>query len=318
MRESRRFRQAPPLLLVLADIIFIGLALVVFALFDHVLPQEFETEVSAENRKVMEEHQKADEPAVQALGAGFAGRFTEGEPVWTETSYTGRNLSVTLSSGQLGRSIYYVQDIYLRDIECLRTAFGQDTYGKGYAEDALALANRKGAVGAINGDYYCLGSLSVIIRDGTLYRDSVDPLESVLVLYRDGSMEVFEEGAFTVAGLIERDAWQTWSFGPSLLDADGHALTEFERKNPEANPRTALGMVEPGHYIFIVVDGRQDGYSYGMTYVELAQLCEQLGMKVAYNLDGGGSARMTFHGALASRPSENREVSDIVYIVDVE
>ena len=89
-------------------------------------------------------------------------------------------------------------------------------------------------------------------------------------------MEIFENGQFTVAGLLEKGVWQTWSFGPALLDANGKAVTEYTRKNPEANPRTAIGMYEPGHYAFIVVDGRQDGYSEGMTYIQLAQMCEQM------------------------------------------
>jgi exopolysaccharide biosynthesis protein len=37
------------------------------------------------------------------------------------------------------------------------------------------------------------------------------------------------------------------------------------------NPRSAIGYYEPGHYCFIVVDGRQNGYSDGMTLDELAQ-----------------------------------------------
>jgi len=334
MKNQGKLKQLHPALIALIDVAVIGLALIVFALFDHAWPRAMETEISEETLQLMARLQEAEQaaqlaqqtqqtqdepqkPAVEPLSGKFADRFTDGEPYWNGSTYVGRNLNVTFSSGQMNTSVYYLQDIYVRDIRCLATALGQDTYGKGYTEDAVELANRKNAIGAINGDFYYMGSLSVIVRNGELYRDSVDPLESVLALYKDGTMEVYEMGQFSVADLISRGVWQTWSFGPALLDANGKAVTEYTRKNPEANPRTAIGMVEPGHYMFIVVDGRQDGYSEGMTYVELAQLCEQLGLTVAYNLDGGGSTRMVFDGQTVSVPSEERELSDIVYVADV-
>ena len=71
------------------------------------------------------------------------------------------------------------------------------------------------------------------------------------------------------------------------------------------------------HYALIVVDGRQDGYSEGMTYIELAQMCEQMGLSVAYNLDGGGSTRMVFRGQTVDCPSEERDLTDIVLAADV-
>jgi len=323
--KKKKFEQLPIAALVLIDALVLGLALIVFALYDHAWPRSMEAEVSDETLELIQQIQArreqealSEEPMIEAIAGKFSDKFTDGEPYWNGNTYVGRNLNVTLSDGKVGENVYYVQDIYVRDIECLQTAFGQDIYGKGYTEEAVALANRKGAVGAINGDFYYMGSLSVIIRNGELYRDSVDPMESVLVLYRNGNMKIFEEGRFTVADLIADGAWQTWSFGPSLIDAQGKAITEYTRKNADDHPRTAIGMFEPGHYMFIVVDGRQKGYSEGMTYVQLAELCETLGLKLAYNLDGGGSTRMVFNGQMVSSPCEERELSDIVFVTDVD
>lgn len=65
----------------------------------------------------------------------------------------------------------------------------------------------------------------------------------------------------------------------------------------------------------MVVDGRQAGYSDGMTLAQLAALFEQLGCKVAYNLDGGQTSSMTFGGKLANQPFQGgRLTSDIIYI----
>jgi exopolysaccharide biosynthesis protein len=62
------------------------------------------------------------------------------------------------------------------------------------------------------------------------------------------------------------------------------------------NPRSGVGMIEPGHYIFIVVDGREPAVSIGMNFTDFAQLFLQYGCKVAFNFDGGQSASMCFMG----------------------
>lgn len=108
-----------------------------------------------------------------------------------------------------------------------------------------------------------------------------------------------------------------WSFGPALLDADGRAKTEFVTTVAEANPRTAVGCYEPGHYCFVAVDGRGMEGSAGMTMAELAALFEALGCKTAYNLDGGQSSVMAWdEGRVTVNAPANggRPVSDIIYI----
>ena len=83
----------------------------------------------------------------------------------------------------------------------------------------------------------------------------------------------------------------------------------------EVNPRCAIGYFEPGHYCFVVVDGRRPGYSNGVTMKMLSRLMYDLGCTVAYNLDGGASAQMYWNGDIYNYPSGNgRTISDIVYI----
>ena len=84
--------------------------------------------------------------------------------------------------------------------------------------------------------------------------------------------------------------------------------------NP-ANPRTAIGYYEPGHYCIIVVDGRQNGYSSGYTNAQMSELFYSMGCKIGYNLDGGQSTVMAWDGKIAHSPYKGgRKVSDIVYI----
>jgi exopolysaccharide biosynthesis protein len=72
-------------------------------------------------------------------------------------------------------------------------------------------------------------------------------------------------------------------------------------------PRTALGLTATGDLLLVVVDGRQAGYSVGMTLGELAQLMIRLGARDAMCLDGGGSSEMAYQGQPANRPSDGHE-----------
>ena len=86
-----------------------------------------------------------------------------------------------------------------------------------------------------------------------------------------------------------------------------------------SNPRTAIGLIDNNHYLFVVSDGRTQE-SEGLSLYQLAQFMKSLGAKTAYNLDGGGSSTMVFQGSLINKPTTSgrdireRKVSDIVYI----
>jgi len=102
-----------------------------------------------------------------------------------------------------------------------------------------------------------------------------------------------------------------------MLLQDGKPMEKFNSVVTPRNPRAAIGYYEPGHYCFVLVDGRQDGYSRGLSLKELSQLFYELGCKEAYNLDGGQTAVMAFMGQLANRPyNGGRDVSDIIYIAE--
>ena len=103
-----------------------------------------------------------------------------------------------------------------------------------------------------------------------------------------------------------------------MLLSEGQPMTSFNSSVGKVNPRSALGYYEPGHYCFVLVDGRQSGYSAGMTLTELSQLFYDLGCKTAYNLDGGDTVAMAFKTELINHPenASPRSVSDIIYICE--
>jgi hypothetical protein len=70
------------------------------------------------------------------------------------------------------------------------------------------------------------------------------------------------------------------------------------------DPRAAIGQLPDGRIVLVAVDGRQPGYSVGVTNFELAQAMQQLGCVIASALDSGGSTTMAFEGQLLDKPSD--------------
>ena len=62
-------------------------------------------------------------------------------------------------------------------------------------------------------------------------------------------------------------------------------------------PRSAVGVDRRGRYLILVtIDGRQPGYSEGVTTAEAAEWMRKLGTYNALNLDGGGSTALVIEG----------------------
>lgn len=90
--------------------------------------------------------------------------------------------------------------------------------------------------------------------------------------------------------------------GEKVGDLEVGDRPDFAR---ERHPRTAVGLdLQAQRLWLVVVDGRQEGWSAGMSLPELADLMEALGARDALNLDGGGSSVMVIGGRRVSRPSD--------------
>ena len=138
------------------------------------------------------------------------------------------------------------------------------------------------------------------------------------VLYYDGTMRTFAPDDFSLEQAIADGAYQAWCFGPMLLDERGWPIPDEELNTSKnirrANPRAGIGYYEPGHYCFVVVDGRTSDSS-GMSLEEFSSLFAELGCKAAYNMDGGRSAEMYYNGDVLNDPYKGgRSVSDCLII----
>lgn len=89
-------------------------------------------------------------------------------------------------------------------------------------------------------------------------------------------------------GNFVKEAVADW-FSPLLMD--GRVIPNAG--DPALHPRTALGFDNSGSWLMlVVVDGRQPGFSEGVTLRELAEILQSKGCAQSINLDGGGSSIM--------------------------
>ena len=169
--------------------------------------------------------------------------------------------------------------------------------------------------------YYGVQEKGYVLRNGTLYRKTAVKGNEDLVIYKDGSFSIINENEISAEELLSDNAMHILSFGPALVNNGAVCVSVGEEvgKAMVSNPRTAIGIIDNLHYIFVVSDGRTSS-SEGLTLYQLAEFMQSLGAVTAYNLDGGGSSTMYFNGRVVNNPTTNgksiseRSVSDIVYI----
>ena len=265
---------------------------------------------------------------VAAESAGAAAGTDTGEPVITETSYVSDSMTITISKVVEGSGsstvTYYVAEVELQDATDLRGGFANNQFGTNVVAYTSEIAESLDAVFAINGDYYGFRDTGIVIRNGVLYRD--DGARTGLAIYADGTMAIYDETQTTGEQLLADGVWNTLSFGPALVE-DGQVVDGIDEVEIDTNfgnhsiqgdqPRTAIGLIDTNHFVFVAVDGRAEGYSEGVSMTELAQIFADLGATTAYNLDGGGSTAMWFNGELVNDPlgqDRERGTSDILYL----
>lgn len=347
--QGRRLR--PVWFVVVMDILFLGLALNVFAII-YTLPSSFDDvqtiiQPTATHTSTMKpspspaaavtdsaaptdsqppentdgtvtptDPPPTDQPVDEGMwGAKFPDKFTGGEVEKTANSYKSRDINITLQKVQENGVTYFFADIYVRNLQNIHAILANDKpMGRNQRESQVSMAKRSNAILAINTDNYGFMDKGYAVRNGQLGRSLEDDAD-IMALYADGTMKTFAKGKYKLSDID--NSWQVCGFGPMLLDGNGQPMEKFNSVVTPKNPRTAIGYYEPGHYCFVLVDGRQSGYSVGLSMKELSKLMFDRGCQVAFNLDGGQSSMMTFMGELVNKPYQGgREVSDILTITE--
>lgn len=237
----------------------------------------------------------------------------------TATTYEDDNIKIKISTLRKNNTNIYVADVVINNIDYLKTALANNTYGRNITATTSSIASSNNAILAINGDFYGFRNYGFVLRNGIVYRKTSNNNED-LVIYKDGSFKVIDESNTSLSSLLNSGALQVFSFGPALVNDSIISVNENSEvsQSMTSNPRTAIGIIDNLHYVFVVSDGRTSSNE-GLTLYELATVMKDLNCTIAYNLDGGGSSTMYFNGKIINNPtdghsSSERKVSDIVYV----
>ena len=142
------------------------------------------------------------------------------------------------------------------------------------------------------------------------------PPDGAVLLARGTAAQTLQEEAVVGSPLTVRiplvDAWASVtdavSSGPTLVKDGralfnaGEALTKAQLRGRD--PRTAIGQRADGGIVLIAVDGRQPGWSVGISNWDLANTLVTYGCTTGFALDSGGSTTMAFDGKVLNRPSD--------------
>ncbi|MEA4832004.1 hypothetical protein SDC9_120818 [bioreactor metagenome] len=285
-----------------------------------------ESDINSDNTTVMD----SDTDLTPVTGTeANTGTYTQGQPVTEEplqqypvikdNYYKDENIEININEIRRDSTQVYIADIKVSSLKYLKTAFAKNSYGRNLKEKTSAMAKSNNAIFAINGDYYAFRNTGFVLRNGFLYRSTAGTGDA-LAIFADGTFKSIKESTANIDSLVSAGAYQILSFGPTLINNSEIVVS----KNAEvgramsSNPRTAIGIISPLHYVFVVSDGRTDK-SAGLSLYQLADVFADLNCTCAYNLDGGGSATMWFNGEVVNIPTDGngfyeRNISDILYI----
>lgn len=254
-------------------------------------------------------------PALNAKGFLDEGEYlysSEDEGLWIYVSQTSKVI-IQRKYDATQPLTWFEADLYgdLDAGEMLRTVQNDPEKMGKVRVDATETAKKHNVVFAMNTDYYTYRvavnnnrHTGIVIRDGhILYDDpytekqvtnSMFPNLDMLAFMPDGSLKVYHSWEKTAQEFIDEGVQTVYSFGPYLL-LDGKVSERAYANNENKNPRCAIGMVEPGHYVAIMCEGRLKR-SAGVTISYLAKMMRAKGCQVAFNMDGGQTAVMVFMG----------------------
>ena len=184
----------PVLLVILLDLLGIGALLLIFILFHHVLQLDSSqpirnivfgtTSTPIAATPTPESASAAAPTATPAPTAAptptpepgdFSATFPTSSPDVENAigSYETDNLRIVVTENHTDDAVYFVGDVWIRNIQEFKTAFAENTYGRGHYAFPYDMASQQDAVLAMSGDSYGSSSDGIVIRNGNLYRSTV-------------------------------------------------------------------------------------------------------------------------------------------------
>ncbi len=173
--------------------------------------------------------------------------------------------------------------------------YGEETYSPDAGRD-IVLTN-------VSGDFSISGKVTATVESISDNNGSVSIPEGKLLLGVSETaaeeikerLNCLEEGEkVTISITLNSDEWKDIKYAVGCTGGTLITDGELDYTDESAAPRTAIGIKEDGTIIFYTIDGRQQGYSFGVRKETLAKRLLELGCVDAVNLDGGGSTSLGY------------------------
>lgn len=235
-------------------------------------------------------------------------------------SYDDGTLSIRIEYGEAyGVKVTYVY-VKLTDPSQLRTALAAP-YPSKKTLTVPQIAEGTNYVLAFNGDFFSYHSDGVIMRSGEMLRYNTS-----MKSYGRDMLIINDKGDFEFIIPVTKANYEAYtgtpreifSFGPALI-IDGE-VQEYEYKKktscgyPTPAQRLALCQLDTLSYLIVYTEGPEQVEGTGLSIPQFTELLSGLGVKHAYNMDGGHSSTIYFNGRRVNSPdTKDRKVGDIIY-----
>lgn len=247
--------------------------------------------------------------------AGGEKEFVHRDPKNGQYIYLSKDLAVHIRrfTGWFNRKkiIWYLSDIRFAPPQHFRAYLANPARARVKGRPA-EIALREKLVYAQNGDLFAFRMenkerAGLIIRNGKVIGEEtytkpvakIPPLDE-LSLYEDGHIEMRTPGLMSAQQYLEAGALDVLAFGPVLLK-DGQKDSRLDTSFTHREPRSAIGVIAPGHFVGIMVEGRNK-QSAGVPLRFVAERLLEAGCSEAFTLDGGQTAAMLFMGEYVMSP----------------
>lgn len=214
--------------------------------------------------------------------------------------------------------------VTIKDPSQLRTVTASPTYPSKALAPVAALTKRVGAVLGINGDYFSFHGQGVVVRNTRVLRSRPHEGRDTLIIDEKGDFTILTPTTQEKLDAFQGEIIHAFCFGPGLV-VDGKAITSTEGitinngKNKKTQ-RMVIGQLAPLQYLILTNEGPENQGSVGFDLLQMAKLCQDMGMKNAYNLDGGSSCTVALNNKKINARSSGkvRSVGDIICFASLE
>ena len=262
-------------------------------------------------------------------GAPYTEKYSSAKTVFEDPTIRVERMPEARDS--VNGDVYYAVDVQIKDPSQIRTAAADpNDFLSERRIHAEVIASRVNAVFAMNGDYcgdyHGNASTKYVLRQGTVYRDTVDTQLDTLLIDEDGNFHIIPGGPelaeMDKTQINGRKVYNVLQFGPGLV-IDGKPVEEAYILDDNHSPQYAkpaakavrIGIIQIGplHYMAVCTK-----YAVNMAHFQQIVMEAAPGCTNAYVLDGGGSAQLAFLGRILNhlhgKNSGNlRRISDILY-----